>query len=455
MTWHMIDLTDPVDITGEDLWIGYEVIHNSGTYPAGCDGGPAVAGFGDMISMDGTTYVPMSELGLVHYNWNIAGYLIQVPTFIKDVGVKVISAPNTGINLTVAEVVKFNIKNYGTAAQSNIPWTVTMTGQASASFNGAYAGPLAAGATAEITAGTANLLAYGIYNFEACTNLAGDENPNNNCKTKSVENKEPSLCVDNLYSSGCSYGDGLISWDFANINVPNIPCSGTPPWYHDYRDMVHEVEAGQTYVLTVTAGYSNTNFDVWIDFNDDLILNNADELILNDAVCASTNTPYTFNITIPADAPGGAHVLRYRTNWSQPVTDPCATYSFGNCCDFKIQIGGGTPWLSAPVLSGSVAPGQSEDIEVVFNSDGLPVPSVMNGNLIFTTNAPGSPHNVPATLNVGGGSTIVFDPTALVENHATPNTITTQTLNVTNNTGAPITFNIDIQRRAVVHLFGF
>ncbi len=399
MTWHMIDLTDPVDITGEDLWIGYEVIHNSGTYPAGCDGGPAVAGFGDMISMDGTTYELMSRLGL-NYNWNIAGYLIQVPTFAKDVGVKVISAPNTGINLTVAEVVKFNIKNYGTAAQSNIPWTVTMTGQASASFNGAYAGPLAAGATAEITAGTANLLAYGIYNFEACTNLAGDENPNNNCKTKSVENKEPSLCVDNLYSSGCSYGDGLISWDFANINVPNIPCSGTPPWYHDYRDMVHEVEAGQTYVLTVTAGYSNTNFDVWIDFNDDLILNNADELILNDAVCASTNTPYTFNITIPADAPGGTHVLRYRTNWSQPVTDPCAPYIYGNCCDFMIDLGESFEgWISVFEGMFLVEPCQSIVTQVKFNSAGLDF-GTYTGSVIFNNNSSTPVVTVPVTLIV-------------------------------------------------------
>jgi hypothetical protein len=399
MTWHMIDLTDPVDITGEDLWIGYEVIHNSGTYPAGCDGGPAVAGFGDMISMDGTTYELMSRLGL-NYNWNIAGYLIQVPTFAKDVGVKVISAPNTGINLTVAEVVKFNIKNYGTAAQSNIPWTVTMTGQTSASFNGVYAGPLAAGATAEITAGTANLLAYGTYNFEACTNLAGDENPNNNCKTKSVENKEPSLCVDNLYSSGCSYGDGLISWDFANINVPNIPCSGTPPWYHDYRDMVHEVEAGQTYVLTVTAGYSNTNFDVWIDFNDDLILNNADELILNDAVCASTNTPYTFNITIPADAPGGTHVLRYRTNWSQPVTDPCAPYIYGNCCDFMIDLGEGFEgWISVFEGMFLVEPCQSIVTQVKFNSAGLDF-GTYTGSVIFNNNSSTPVVTVPVTLIV-------------------------------------------------------
>jgi hypothetical protein len=400
MTWHMVDLTDPVDITGEDLWIGYEVTHDQGVYAAGCDGGPAVAGFGDMISMDGTTYQSMATYYGFNYNWNIAGYLIQGTTFAKDVGVQIISEPNTGVNLTGAEVVKFTIKNYGTDAQSNIPWTVTMTGQGSASLNGTYAGPLAAGATAEITAGTANLSAYGIYNFEACTNLAGDEYPNNDCKTKAVKNNEPSICWDNLYSSGCSFGDGLTSWDFANINVPNIPCSGTPPWYHDYRDMVHQVVAGQTYVLTVTAGFSSTYFDVWIDFNDDFVLNNADELVLNDGLCATANTTYTFNITIPADAPGGAHVIRYRTNWSQPVTDPCATYSYGNAVDFKIFI---NSWITVSPSVGSLNVGESMDVVVTFNSSNIDY-GVHKADILFVSNNPfiTQPEAiVPAQLTVG------------------------------------------------------
>ncbi len=44
-----------------------------------------------------------------------------------------------------------------------------MTGQGTDSFNGTYAGPLAAGAIAEIIAGTANLSAYGTYNFGGLT----------------------------------------------------------------------------------------------------------------------------------------------------------------------------------------------------------------------------------------------------------------------------------------------
>jgi hypothetical protein len=115
-----------------------------------------------------------------------------------------IVSPNSGVNLGSSEPVVIKIKNHGTNSVSNIPWSVNMTGQGSASFNGTYSGSLAPGADVEISVGTVNLSAYGTYNFEACTNLAGDQNPGNDCKTKPVTNNEPSLCVDNLYSSGCN-----------------------------------------------------------------------------------------------------------------------------------------------------------------------------------------------------------------------------------------------------------
>jgi len=72
-SWNLFELSGLVPITGEDLWIGYEVTQQVGSYPAGCDAGPAVAGFGDMIYFNGS-WNPMSSSGL-NYNWNIAGYL--------------------------------------------------------------------------------------------------------------------------------------------------------------------------------------------------------------------------------------------------------------------------------------------------------------------------------------------------------------------------------------------
>ncbi len=70
-SWQTIDLSTPVAITGGDIWVGYEVTHPAGLYPAGCDAGPAVSG-GDWIYNGGT----WSQLHIIapslNYNWNIA-----------------------------------------------------------------------------------------------------------------------------------------------------------------------------------------------------------------------------------------------------------------------------------------------------------------------------------------------------------------------------------------------
>jgi len=51
--WNEVILATPVPVTGDtELWFGYTVTHVAGDYPAGVDAGPAVTGFGDLISLD-------------------------------------------------------------------------------------------------------------------------------------------------------------------------------------------------------------------------------------------------------------------------------------------------------------------------------------------------------------------------------------------------------------------
>ncbi|MDD3606749.1 MAG: CARDB domain-containing protein, partial [Candidatus Cloacimonas acidaminovorans] len=53
-TYNTVMLNDPVNITGtEELWFGYRC-NVTGGYPAGCDSGPAVDGFGDMMYFQGS-----------------------------------------------------------------------------------------------------------------------------------------------------------------------------------------------------------------------------------------------------------------------------------------------------------------------------------------------------------------------------------------------------------------
>ncbi|MCD4795659.1 MAG: T9SS type A sorting domain-containing protein, partial [Candidatus Cloacimonetes bacterium] len=76
-TWNEITLDTPVVINAADeFWFGYAIVGQpAGTHPAGCDIGPAVAGYGDMISMDGVTWDSLAGLGL-DYNWNLQGYVV-------------------------------------------------------------------------------------------------------------------------------------------------------------------------------------------------------------------------------------------------------------------------------------------------------------------------------------------------------------------------------------------
>jgi len=74
--WNEVYYTTPFTIDSSDeLWIGYAIDNQpAGGYPAGCDAGPAIAGYGDMISMSGGAWQALSALGL-NYNWNIQAWV--------------------------------------------------------------------------------------------------------------------------------------------------------------------------------------------------------------------------------------------------------------------------------------------------------------------------------------------------------------------------------------------
>lgn len=74
--WNEFILTNSIliDLTSE-LWIGYEVNHTATDYVAGCDTGPAIAGFGDMISLNGSVWESMATVYELNFNWNLQGYV--------------------------------------------------------------------------------------------------------------------------------------------------------------------------------------------------------------------------------------------------------------------------------------------------------------------------------------------------------------------------------------------
>ncbi|KAF5045502.1 hypothetical protein DSECCO2_480580 [anaerobic digester metagenome] len=74
--WNEITLNSAVPVTGAtELWFGYTLTHGDGVFTAGCDAGPAVAGFGDKISLDGSSWDDLSAISDINVNWNIEGFV--------------------------------------------------------------------------------------------------------------------------------------------------------------------------------------------------------------------------------------------------------------------------------------------------------------------------------------------------------------------------------------------
>tara|TARA_Y100000588_G_scaffold395259_1_gene521977 strand:+ start:5959 stop:20802 length:14844 start_codon:yes stop_codon:yes gene_type:complete len=74
--WNTVTLDSPVQIDASDeLWIGFGLSQPAGEFPAGCDNGPAVPFYGDLLTLDGTVWESMSESYSLNYNWNIQGIL--------------------------------------------------------------------------------------------------------------------------------------------------------------------------------------------------------------------------------------------------------------------------------------------------------------------------------------------------------------------------------------------
>jgi len=329
----------------------------------------------------------------------------------NDVGVSSIVEPVSGPDLTSSEAIVIKIKNFGTASQSNIPWDVTWDG---GSESGTLAGPLASGATEEITlTATADLSVYGDYGFDACTYLAGDENPGNDCKSKTVTNYAPSYC-----DASTNVEDEWI----AHVLCGDIDnASGWQGGVADYTDLSTVIEAGMSEAITVENGnaWASDIVYAWVDWNDNYEFEVSEEFQLTNV--GGAGQTFEGAITVPVGTVDGEHRMRVRMTYSTaPV--PCGDASYGEVEDYTIISGGYVPgsWLTADPLSGSLNANESITIDVTFDSDGL-ADGDYTGGIEFTSNDPDNPVvDVPVSLHVGGGlgPVINVDPVSVMQNVA-------------------------------------
>ena len=147
--------------------------------------------------------------------------------------------------------------------------------------------------------------------------------------------QESDYCTTNLYSVGCSFGDYLDDFVFADIQNLNSGCS--PNSYGDFTTLTANVEAGFSYTIQASSGYSYQRLSIWIDMNDDQVFD-VSEKVLADLNLANAGTTYSAELIIPAGAVPGIHRLRARTNYGSSCSSPCDTYIYGEVEDYTVAI---------------------------------------------------------------------------------------------------------------------
>lgn len=255
-------------------------------------------------------------------------------SFTKDFGISAILQPTTGVNLTAAEAIAITLKNYGTIAQSNIPWTVNWDGSTGAgSATGTYSGTIASGETATVNlTQTANLSTHGDYTFTACTALSGDEMPNNDCKDKIVTNKFPTY-------SYCDASTAYKGEYISNVLCGNIDkSSGWQGGVADYTTIYTVIPAGQSEDILVTNGdpIASDKVTCWVDWDMSYTFDEGDEKFI--LTSNDSETTFTGAIAVPAETPNGDYRMRIRMSYSTDPT-PCGEMTYGEVEDYTIRVG--------------------------------------------------------------------------------------------------------------------
>ncbi len=173
----------------------------------------------------------------------------------------------------------------------------------------------------------------GDYEFTACTYLAGDETPGNDCSNKTVTNNPPAYCVTG-YTNGTD--DWISNVTFQEINNTTGP---DPNGYGDYTSMVGTVAPGNSYDISIEVTVDGTWEEytkVWVDWNQNWDFTDPGEEY--DFGSFAGTYVFTGPIAVPADAVPGTTRMRVAERWNQ-APGPCDEATYGEAEDYTLQVG--------------------------------------------------------------------------------------------------------------------
>ncbi|PVW14801.1 GEVED domain-containing protein [Marixanthomonas spongiae] len=284
------------------------------------------------LSNEGETYTLEAKTGLSNDEFtDNDGFTKDVIHYLgDDVGITAIPSPVSGEGLG-NETVTVTITNFGDNPQSNFDVQYSVDGNTPVIEQ--FTGTINSQEEIDYTfSETADLSVLGTYEIEAQTNLATDQNTDNDAFQVTVENLQ---C---LPTANCSLGDGIQHFVIGTIDN-STSCS--PNGYGDYTNLNTELEFNSTIEVTVASGYNNQIFSLWIDYNDNSVFD-TNELLIEDVAIPNSGTDVTATFQIPQDqALLGTHLLRIRAGWANSedtTADPCIDFTYGETEDYTVTI---------------------------------------------------------------------------------------------------------------------
>lgn len=134
--------------------------------------------------------------------------------------------------------------------------------------------------------------------------------------------------------------------NFAGIDNGSAPATAGATAHEDFTAISGNVEAGQTYTITLqgnTNGNYTNRFAVFIDWNGNGVLNDAGEVYqVTQTLVNSTGADgksVTHSIQVPADAVAGATRMRVKKIFGTTnYVNPCLGASYGQAEDYTINV---------------------------------------------------------------------------------------------------------------------
>ncbi len=251
---------------------------------------------------------------------------VQDAFYAVGVGLKYLTTPDTTPPTVPTNLASNNTK--GTSV--NLIWNASTDAEGVEGYI-VYKGGVEIARTANLTYKVTGLTRMTTYKFsvkaiDVYGNISGESNILNVTTTNQVEycNSQSSNTTD----------EKIKRVVFGTIDNPSTGTAG----YEDFTNISTEVSEGETYTISITPAWTSTAYSegyaVFIDWNGDGDFDDANEKPVT--VAATTTTPITRSITVPATASFDNPVVMRVSMKYNSVPTSCESFTYGQVEDYTV-----------------------------------------------------------------------------------------------------------------------